>query len=71
MDIFDKEMYAKNLYEYYVKNYGEKETDVWFEQPAVNVIVFRRSNRIITLKSHVLTGKVTEQTEEINSILDL
>ena len=71
MDIFDKEMYAKNLYEYYVKNYGEKETDVWFEQPAVNVIVFHRSNRIITLKSHVLTGKVTEQTEEINSILDL
>lgn len=66
MDIFDKEMYAKNLYEYYVKNYGEKETDVWFEQPAVNVIVFRRSNRIITLKSHVLTGEVTEQTEEIN-----
>lgn len=66
MDIFNKEMYSKNLYEYYVKNYGEKETDVWFEQPAVNVIVFRRSNRIITLKSHVLTGEVTEQTEEIS-----
>lgn len=64
MSFFDKELYANNLREYYLKNYGEKETDLWYEQPAVNVWVFGRDNKIITLKSHILTGKVTEQIED-------
>lgn len=63
MSIFDKEMYAKKLREYYLKNYGEKETDIWYEQPAVNVWVFGRGEQIITLKSHILTGEVTEKVE--------
>ena len=62
--IFDKEMYANKLAEYYTKNYGEKETDFWYEQPAVNVWVFGRGDKIITLKSDVLTGEVTEKVEE-------
>ena len=64
MNILNKEMYARNLREYYLKHYGEKETDIWYEQPAVNVWVFGRDNKIITLKSHVLTGEVTEQIEK-------
>ncbi|MBQ9953382.1 MAG: hypothetical protein IJO92_03525 [Clostridia bacterium] len=64
MSIFDKERFAKNLREYYLENYGEKETDVWYEQPAVNVWVFGRDGKIITLKSHILTGEVTEQSEK-------
>lgn len=64
MNIFNKEMYTKNLLEYYLKHYGEKETDIWYEQPAVNVWVFGRDNKIITLKSHILTGEVTEQIEK-------
>lgn len=64
MSIFDKELYAKNLREYYVNNFGEKETDIWYEQPAVNVWVFGRDNKIITLKSKILTGEVTEKIEE-------
>ena len=64
MSVFDKELYAKNVREYYHKNYGEKETDVWYEQPAVNVWVFGRDNKIVTLKSHILTGEVTEQIEK-------
>lgn len=64
MSIFDKELYEKNLREYYVKNYGEKGSDTWYEQPAVNVWMFGRDNNIITLKSHVLTGEVTEQIEK-------
>lgn len=64
MSIFDKEKYTKNLYEYYQKNYGELDTDIWYEQPAVNVWVFGRDNKIITLKSHILTGEVTEQIEK-------
>ena len=64
MSIFDKERFAKNLREYYLENYGEKETDVWYEQPAVNVWVFGRDGKIITLKSHIFTGEVTEQSEK-------
>lgn len=62
--IFDKELYAKKLHEYYVEKYGEKETDTWYEQPAVNVWVFGRDNKTITLKSDIRTGEVTEQIEK-------
>lgn len=65
MNFLDKEMYDKNLREYYVLRYGERETDIWYEDPAVNVRTFRRDGLIITLKSHILTGKVTEQVEQI------
>lgn len=63
MSLFDKEMYDKNLRKYYIEKYGERETDVWYEQPAVNVWVFARDGKIFTLKSHILTGEVTEQVE--------
>ena len=63
MGFLNKEKYNKNLYEYYVKHYGEKESDIWYEQPAVNVWVFGRDNKIITLKSHILTGEITENIE--------
>ena len=64
MNVFNKEIYAKNLREYYIKNYGENEADIWYEQPAVNVWVFERASKIITLKSHVLTGEVRKFEEE-------
>lgn len=64
MNILNKEMYVKKLHEYYLTRYGENETDIWYEQPAVNVWVFGRDNKIVTLKSHVLTGEVTEQIEK-------
>ena len=64
MCLFEKEMYAKRLYEYYVKHYGERKTDVWYEQPAVNVWVLLREGKIITLKSNVLTGEITEYIEK-------
>lgn len=63
MAVFDKELYNRNLYEYYVKHYGERDTDKWYEQPAVNVWVFGRDGKIITLKSHVLTGEITVNVE--------
>lgn len=63
MAIFDKELYNKNLYEYYVKHYGKRDTDKWYEQPAVNVWVFGRDGKIITLKSHILTGEITVVVE--------
>ncbi len=65
MAILEKQIFNEKLYNYYTENYGEKDTDIWFEQPAVNVWVFRRDNRIITLKSHILTGDIEESTEEL------
>lgn len=64
MAILTKEQLNNYLYEYYVKHYGERDTDEWFEQPAVNVIVFKRDRKYISLKSHILTGDVTEHIEE-------
>ena len=65
MGFLDKEKHAVNLHKYYVEKYGERETDTWYEQPAVNVWVFCRDKTIVTLKSHVLTGEVTEQIERL------
>ena len=65
MAILEKQVFNEKLNNYYTEKHGEKDTDIWFEQPAINVWVFRRDNRIITLKSHILTGEVEELTEEI------
>lgn len=62
--ILEKEELNNYLYKYYEENYGERDTDEWFEQPAVNVIVFKRDGKYITLKSHILTGEVAEHIEE-------
>lgn len=63
--MFNKELYNRNLKRYYLENYGEKETDIWYEQPAVNVWVFGRDGKVITLKSHILTGEIEVFTEDI------
>ena len=51
------------LMEYYIKNYGQMDTDIWYEQPAANVVVFERDDKFISLQSHILTGKITEHIE--------
>mgnify|MGYP003508586777 CR=1 FL=1 len=53
MDIFDKEKYKKKLYYYYLNNYGKRDTDVWYASPAVNVWVFGRDDKIITISEGV------------------
>lgn len=63
MKIVTKEQLDKYLYDYYRQNYGENENDIWYDQPAVNVWLFERDGKFITLKSHILTGNVTEYIE--------
>ena len=65
MDFFDKEKINQSLLDFYIKKYGECESDQWFEQPAVNVVVFKRDNKIITLKCDIRTKEVTEYIEEV------
>lgn len=63
MGFLAKEQISDYLYKYYVEHYGEKETDIWYEQPAINVWLFNRDGKFITLKSHIITGEVTEKVE--------
>ena len=63
MSLLEKQEISQYLYDYYKATYGELESDKWFEQPAVNVWVFERNGKIITLKCHVLTGKVEAKEE--------
>lgn len=63
-EILTKEKLNECLYKYYKEKYGESETDVWYEQPAANVWVFRRRDKFISLKCHILNGTVTEYIEE-------
>ena len=58
MGLLEIQEISKILYDFYKENYGEKESDKWFEQPAVNVWSFERNGKIVTLKCHILTGKV-------------
>ena len=49
------------LNKYYKKHYGESDWDEWYVNPAVNVWMFIRDNKVITLQCHILTGEVTEK----------
>ncbi len=58
--------FQTTLHNFYIEHYGEHETDHWYPDPAVNVRVFSRDTKLITLKAHLLTGVVTEHIEEIS-----
>ena len=64
MEILEKEVLNQKLYTYYKEKFGEKESDFFYEQPAANVFVFKRENKVITLKCHILKGTI-EAFEEI------
>ena len=64
--ILTKEELNQKLHAYYVEHFGEADTDVWCEQPAVNVWVFKRENKYISLKAHILSGEVEEFVEVVN-----
>lgn len=63
MAILDKNEITKILMNYYITNFGELETDEWYEQPAVNVLVFKRDNKIITIKLNIKNGEIEVVTE--------
>ena len=61
--ILNKEMYENNLKSLYIKHHGKRDTDIWYEQAAVNVWGIECGEKSITLKSHLLTGAVEEFIE--------
>ena len=60
-EILKKEQFNEYLRKYYLEQYGERDTDVWYEQPAVNVWVFGRDDKIIAIKSDILSGEIEEK----------
>ena len=59
----EKQLHSR-LDKYYKRHYGERDTDNWYVNPAVNVWMFERDGKIVVLKCHIITGEVTEQTED-------
>lgn len=62
--ILTKQELSQKLHDYYVEHYGERETDEWFDPPAVNVWVFKRGDQYISLKAHILSGEVEALVEQ-------
>lgn len=56
----EKQLHSR-LDKYYKKHYGERDTDNWYVNPAVNVWMFERDGKTIVLQCHILTGEVTEK----------
>lgn len=56
--ILTKDECGDIIYKYYLENYGERESDVWFEPPAANVRTFLRDGKYISIKCHILTGNI-------------
>lgn len=61
--ILTERQLQNRLEKYYKEHYGELDTDEWFVNPANNVWLFVRDGKIITLKCHILTGEITENSK--------
>lgn len=55
----EKQLHNK-LDKYYKEHYGERDTDEWYVNPAINTWMFIRDNKVITLKCNILNGEVIE-----------
>jgi len=53
------------LEQYYETCFGARDTDRHYPDPAVNVKLFAREGKFITLQCHPLTGTVTVSEEEL------
>ncbi len=49
------------LNKYYKKNFGERDTDEWYVNPADNIWKFIRDGKTIILTCNKETGEITEQ----------
>ena len=60
--ILTEQQIHEHLDKHYKEHFGERGTDGWYTNPAKNVWMFERDEKIITLQCHILTGEVTEKT---------
>ncbi|MBR5514909.1 MAG: hypothetical protein IKU52_01750 [Clostridia bacterium] len=62
--ILTKEEFKEHLHKYYTEHFGKRESDIFYESDAVNVITFLRNGKFITLKCHILSGEIEKFIEE-------
>ena len=51
--------------DYYKKNFGERDTDNWYENPATNVRLFSRDGKLVTLHCHPFNGEVKVSVRDL------
>ena len=52
------------IMKYYIEHWGEQAGDLWQDSTVANVRTFLREGQYITLKCHMLTGKIEEFIEQ-------
>ena len=63
--ILGEEKIRTILMDYYKENFGERDTDNWYENSAVNVCVFSRDGKLISLHCHPFSGEVKEKISDM------
>ena len=58
MFLSDEELDAR-IHEYYLQNFTQRDTDRWYEPPAVNVRLFAREGELIAIQAQPITGQIT------------
>lgn len=62
MAIIDKNIISQKLETYYKEHFGDSASDIWYENPAVNVRLFERDRKLITLKLNIRDGSIEERS---------
>jgi len=52
------------IIKYYTEHWGALASDVWQDSTVANVRTFLRDGQYISLKCHMLTGKIEEYIEQ-------
>ena len=65
MPMLTKDQIEAHLENYYRTHCGERDTDEWYDSPAVNVRMFARDGELIALQCHIISGEVTERRENL------
>ena len=61
METLTEKQLNNRLKKYYLKHFGERDTDDWYVNPAINKWKFERDGKIIILVCDMQTGKVAEK----------
>lgn len=64
-EILSEEKIQTILRNYYKKNFGERDTDNWYVNPATNVWLFSRDGKLITLHCHPFNGEVKHKMRDL------
>lgn len=65
-EILNDEKIQSIIMTYYKEHFGERATDFWYPSSAVNVYLFRRDGKLITLHCHPFSGEVKAKIRDMD-----